>query len=308
MRHAFDKFEVPFDLIYKERIKEGNLRAAYDVILIPNQGRTGKGLVFDIESKGKPIRVHEDRSVPDARRLRRVDGHHRRHGPRRRRSSCRSSSQAGGVLITLGSASYFPAEFGLTRNVNASRPSAQFYAPGPIVEAEILKPTHPIFYGYTTKTIPVRYANGPLLSVPEADRERQVLMQFTGGDDAVLSGLMSGAAEIRNSPAIVDVPVGEGPGRAVRDQPVLPLAESRRVRHAVQRDPALQRHASDGKAWRDEQHDEHGRGHQMAGGASYAGSSTDRSNRSEVIDAEVIRALLRRATHYTASAPPKARS
>src|SRR5262249_32895648 len=34
VRHAFDHFEVPFDLIYKERVKDGNLRAAYDVILI----------------------------------------------------------------------------------------------------------------------------------------------------------------------------------------------------------------------------------------------------------------------------------
>ena len=28
VRYAFDKFEVPFDLIYKERVKQGNLRAA----------------------------------------------------------------------------------------------------------------------------------------------------------------------------------------------------------------------------------------------------------------------------------------
>ena len=33
--------------------------------------------------------------------------------------------------------------------MDAARPSAQFYAPGPIVEAEILQPAHPIFYGYT---------------------------------------------------------------------------------------------------------------------------------------------------------------
>ncbi|HEY6399940.1 MAG TPA: M14 family zinc carboxypeptidase, partial [Blastocatellia bacterium] len=36
VRHAFDKFEVNYDLIYKERVKQGNLRDAYDVIVIPN--------------------------------------------------------------------------------------------------------------------------------------------------------------------------------------------------------------------------------------------------------------------------------
>ena len=118
--------------------------------------------------------------------------------------------EAGGLLVTLGSASFFPPEFGLTRTIDAGRTSPQFYAPGPIVEAEILQAAHPIFYGYRKKTIPVRYANGPLLQVPERDRSSQVLMQFPGGDGAVLSGLMRGAIEIRNRPAIVDVPVGRG--------------------------------------------------------------------------------------------------
>jgi hypothetical protein len=35
-------------------------------------------------------------------------------------------------------------------------------------------------------------------------------MQFRGGDGAVLSGLMKGAAEVRNRPAVVDIPVGKG--------------------------------------------------------------------------------------------------
>ncbi|PYT11361.1 MAG: hypothetical protein DMG59_26625, partial [Acidobacteria bacterium] len=117
---------------------------------------------------------------------------------------------AGGVLITLGGASAFAAEFGIARRIEAGRPSPQFYAPGPIVQAEILRPVHPIFYGYFDKTVPVRWANGPLLTVQERDREQQVLARFPGGDQSVLSGLMKGANEIRNRPAIVDVPVGQG--------------------------------------------------------------------------------------------------
>jgi hypothetical protein len=118
--------------------------------------------------------------------------------------------EAGGVLITLGQASAFPAEYGITRMVEAARTSPQFYAPGPIVNAEVLRPGHPIFYGYGEKTVPVRWANGPLLTVPPIDRAQQVLMQFPGGDANVLSGLMKGANEIRNRPAIVDMPVEGG--------------------------------------------------------------------------------------------------
>jgi hypothetical protein len=117
---------------------------------------------------------------------------------------------AGGVVMTLGNASAFPADFGLARDVDASRTSGNFYAPRPIVEAEILRPEHPLFYGYTETTIPVKYTNGPLLEVPDEDEDEQILMKYVGGDDAVLSGLMRGAAQIEDRAAIVDVPVGRG--------------------------------------------------------------------------------------------------
>ena len=55
----------------------------------------------------------------------------------------------------------------------------------------------------------MRYANGPLLRVQDRDKG-QVLMQFVGGDKAVLSGLMKGAGEIQKRPAVIDVPVGKG--------------------------------------------------------------------------------------------------
>jgi hypothetical protein len=36
-RHAFDQFGIPFDLIYKERVAKGNLKADYDVIIMAVQ-------------------------------------------------------------------------------------------------------------------------------------------------------------------------------------------------------------------------------------------------------------------------------
>ena len=42
-RHAFDQFGIPFDLIFKERVKQGNLRAAYDVIVMPTQQASRAG-------------------------------------------------------------------------------------------------------------------------------------------------------------------------------------------------------------------------------------------------------------------------
>jgi hypothetical protein len=207
-RHALDRFEVPFDLIFKERVRRGDLRSSYDVIVVPNQGRSGKGLVYDIEPRGKPIAYTKTEQFTT-------------HGMYGESADITGGMglegvvefqrflDAGGLVITLSGASFFPPEFGLTRTVNAGRTSGQFYAPGPIVEAEIVRAEHPVFYGYDRKTLPVRWANGPLLQVPQADAS-QVLMRFPGGDRAVMSGLMRGANEIRNRPAIVDVPVGRG--------------------------------------------------------------------------------------------------
>lgn len=209
VRYALDKFEVPFDLIFKERVKKGDLRASYDVIVVPNQGRGGKGLVYDIEPRSKPIaytKTERFKSLGMYGESEDITGGVGIAGV----AEFEKFINAGGLLVTLGSASFFPPEFGLTRTIDAGRTSAQFYGPGPIVEAEILQSTHPIFYGYSQKTVPVRYANGPLLQVPDRDRGSQVLMRFPGGDRSVLSGLMKGAAEIRNRPAIVDVPVGRG--------------------------------------------------------------------------------------------------
>jgi hypothetical protein len=221
VRYSFDKFGVPYDLIYKERVKKGDLKSAYDVILLPNQGGTAKRLVYDIENRGQPIEYKKSNKFQNLGMYGESDditGGMGLDGV----TEFDKFVKAGGVLVTLASASYFPAEFGLAPKVDAARTSAQFYAPGPIIDAEILQAEHPIFYGYDKRTIPVRYGNGPLMSVqtgaspfdaPPAGpppTPSSVLMRYPGGDDHVLSGLMRGANEIRNRPAIVDQPSGKG--------------------------------------------------------------------------------------------------
>jgi hypothetical protein len=209
VRYAFDHYETPYELIFKERVKKGNLRASYDVIVVPNQGRSAKGLVYDIEPKSAPIaytKTDQFKFLGDYGSSEDITGGMGLDGV----VEFQKFVEQGGLLITLGVSSSFPPEFGITRKVEAARTSAQFYAPGPIVNAELVRPMHPIFYGYTDKTVPVRWANGPLLTVAREDREQQILMRFPGGDQNVLSGLMKGANEIAGRPAIVDTPVGQG--------------------------------------------------------------------------------------------------
>jgi len=209
VRYAFDKFGVPYDLIFKERVRRGNLRADYDVIVMPSQGFNGKGLVFGREPQDEPIAYTKTDRFQNLGMYGSSDditGGMGLEGV----LELQRFLDAGGVFMTLGNATTLPPDFGLVRDINASRTSGNFYAPRPIVEAKILRSDSPIFYGYTDDVVPIKYTNGPMLSVPDEDEDDQVLMKYVGGDGAVLSGLMRGAAQIKDRPAIVNVPVGNG--------------------------------------------------------------------------------------------------
>jgi hypothetical protein len=208
VRYAFDQYETPYDLIFKDEVKKGGLRARYDVILIPSQGRSSKNLVFDIPMNGKPLPYTKTAdyptqgaygSSPDIRGGMGLTG----------LEELRKFVADGGTLITLGDASALPGDFGITPQVEVRRPGATFYAPGPIVTARILKPANPVFYGYTEPTTTVRWASAALVSLPFREQQN-VLMSFPGGDKAVQSGLMVGAADVKSRPAIVDLPAGQG--------------------------------------------------------------------------------------------------
>jgi Zinc carboxypeptidase len=224
VRLAFDRFEVPYDLIYKDQAKAGRLRDKYDVIVVPHHGRRGgKELVYEQPTTGRPLAYRKNEKfktfgmygeTDDVRGGMGLDG----------AAEFQKFVDAGGVLLTFGTSTFFPPEFGIVRSVDAQRTQTPFYAPGPILQSEILQPAHPIFYGYTSRSLPVLWSDGPLLQLPEPNagpgrnspptpdsNEKPVtLMRFVGGDSGVLSGLMRGADQVRNRPAIVDVPAGRG--------------------------------------------------------------------------------------------------
>jgi len=213
VRYTFDRFGIPYDLIYKERVKKGNLRNDYDVIVMPTQ-QLNRQAVFQPPSARPVPYVKTEKykflgaygESPD------ITGGMGGEGV----DAFAKFLDAGGTLIALGNAVRFPTELGFARTVDASANTTPgFYAPRPIVNAEVLRLDHPVFYGYKDKVMPIKYLGGPLLSVGAPDTGA-VLARYVGGDDAVLSGLMKGADEIRQRPFAVDVPGGfTGKGRVV---------------------------------------------------------------------------------------------
>jgi hypothetical protein len=213
VRYTFDRFGIPYDLIYKERVKKGNLRTDYDVIVMPTQ-QLNRQAVFQPPAARPVSYVKSEKykflgaygESPD------ITGGMGGEGV----DAFAKFLAAGGTIIAMGNAVRFPTELGLARTVDASaNTSADFYAPRPIVNAEVLRLDHPVFYGYKDKIMPIKYLGGPLMSVGAPDTGA-VLARYVGGDEAVLSGLMKGADEIRQRPFAVDVPGGfSGKGRVV---------------------------------------------------------------------------------------------
>jgi hypothetical protein len=209
VRYTFDQYKVPYDLIFKERVLQGDLAKDYDLILIPNQVRSAKALVVDIPKADKPLayrKTDKFKFLGDYGSSDDISGGMGAAGV----VEFEKFTEAGGLLVTLGTSSAFPAEFGLTPKIDTSNTGAKFYAPGPVVEADILHPENPIFYGYSAKTVPVRYANGPLFRLSEEMDKQDVLMRFPGGEKSVLSGLFNGADDIKGRAAIVVAPEGKG--------------------------------------------------------------------------------------------------
>jgi hypothetical protein len=212
-RHAFDQFGIPFDLIFKERAKKGNLRADYDVIVMPTQTANRQAVFAAPAARPVPyMKTDKFKFLGDYGSSPDVTGGMGGEGA----DAFAKFLEAGGTLICTGAAVQFPTELGLARTVDASGSTTNaFYAPRPLINAEIVKPEHPVFYGYTERIIPLKYLGGPLMSVGQPD-QASVLARYPGGDANVLSGLMRGADEIVNRPFAVEVPGGyNGKGRVV---------------------------------------------------------------------------------------------
>jgi len=208
VRYTFDQYKVPYDLIFKERVDRGDLAKDYDFILIPTQ-QSAKNLVFDIPRGDKPLaylKTSRFKFLGDYGSSEDISGGMGGAGV----VEFQKFVEAGGLLVTLGASSYFPPDFALTPTIETSSPGAHFYAPGPIVQADIVQPGNPIFYGYPDKTVAVRYANGPLLKMRAEMDKNDVLMRFPGGESSVLSGLFNGADDIKSRAAIAAVPLGKG--------------------------------------------------------------------------------------------------
>ena len=210
-RLTFDRFGIPYDLIYKEQIKKGDLRGKYDVILMAVQNINRQVVLQPPAARPQPYQKSDKYrflgvygETPD------MSGGFGQEGV----DAFAKFLESGGTLIAAGNAIRFPIEFGWARTVDVEQ-LADVTARRPIVQAEIVRPEHPVFYGYAEKTLPIKYVGGSVLRVGVAD-QANVLGRYVGGEGSVLSGLMVGADQLRQRVFAVDIPnAHNGRGRVI---------------------------------------------------------------------------------------------
>jgi len=210
-RLTFDEFKIPFELIYKERVVQGNLRRDFDVILVAEQNLSRQTVMqapaarpvpYQNSAKYKFLGVYG--STPD------ITGGFGQKGV----DAFAAFLEAGGTLIAVGESARLPIEFGWAGTVDKT-PVPGLTAQRPLVEAEVTRPEHPVFYGFGKTTIPVKYVGGTPFKVGIAD-ESNVLARYVGGEKSVISGLMTGADSLKSRPFAVDVPNAlKGKGRVI---------------------------------------------------------------------------------------------
>lgn len=210
-RLTFDNFEVPFELFYKEQLVQGNLRAKYDVILVAEQNLSKRTVMGKPNVKPVPYQKSDKyQFLGMYGESADITGGFGQAGV----DAFAAFLEAGGTLIAVGESARLPIEFGWAGTVEKTAVPG-LRAQRPLVEGEILRLDHPVFYGYDGKIVPIKYVGGQPFRVGIAD-EDNVLARYVGGSAAVLSGLMDGADALKDRPFAVDVPRAlHGNGRVI---------------------------------------------------------------------------------------------
>ncbi|HEU5219997.1 MAG TPA: M14 family zinc carboxypeptidase, partial [Gemmatimonadales bacterium] len=163
VRAALDTYGVPYTYFADQKLREGNLRAKYDVIIFPHVGGNAQGQVNGIpKGAGAPLPYKKTDLTPNLGALDQSDDIRGGMGLEGLMELYKFV-QDGGTLITEGStATIFP-EYNLTSGITVENPT-QLFARGTILRGMITDTKSPLVYGYDGTSLPVYFSQSPVLS------------------------------------------------------------------------------------------------------------------------------------------------
>ncbi|MDX2184339.1 MAG: M14 family zinc carboxypeptidase [Gemmatimonadaceae bacterium] len=164
VRAAFDTYGIPFTYFADQKLREGNLRAKYDVLVLPHIGGSSVQQINGIPKTGDtPLPYKKTAKTPnlgvndqsdDIRGGMGVEG----------LAALQQFVRDGGTLITEGATSTIFPDFGITSGISVENPT-QLFVRGSILRGIITDARSPIIYGYEGRQLPVYFSAGPVLNV-----------------------------------------------------------------------------------------------------------------------------------------------
>ncbi len=179
-------------------MKAGDLRAKYDVIIIPDQ--SANALLKGLPGRAGNSVEGESGSYPAE-----FAGGLGELGT----DALRQFVEAGGTLVTFNKASSFAIEqFKLpVRDVIAGLPVREFYCPGSILRTE-LDQTSQLTFGLDRESI-AWFEGSPAFEVTDSASAR-VIARYPAGASSLLSGWILGEQRLRGKGALVEARMGKG--------------------------------------------------------------------------------------------------
>lgn len=164
VRAALDTYGVPYTYFADQKLREGNLRAKYDVIVFPHVGGSATSQVNGMAMTGKaPLPYKKTDKTPN---LAYVDSSDDIRGGMGIEGLLNLVKfvQDGGTLITEGSTSTILPQYGITTGITVESP-AQLFVRGSIVRGKMTDLKSPLAYGYDANDLPVYFNQDPVLAV-----------------------------------------------------------------------------------------------------------------------------------------------
>ena len=186
-RYVFDTFNVPYESLRDADVRRGNLRARYDVIILPSQRM--KEIVEGNELRSYPQEFTGGITEIGVENLRRF-------------------VEEGGTLICFGASTEMAIKrFNLPlRNVLENLKSSVFYGPGSILGLEV-DTTHSIARGLP-RDVNAYFINSAAFEVTDPQRVR--IIAHYASDNVLRSGWLLGEDKIKGKVALAEVSMGRG--------------------------------------------------------------------------------------------------
>ncbi|MGH9385354.1 MAG: M14 family zinc carboxypeptidase [Vicinamibacterales bacterium] len=163
VRATLDTYGVPYTYFADQKLKEGNLRSKYDVIIFPHVGGSAQSQVNGMPMTGKtPLPYKKTDKTPNLGFVDQADDIRGGMGIEGLMHLAKFVEE-GGTLITEGSTTTIFPTFGITSGVTVESP-AQLFARGSILRSKWSDLKSPIAYGYEGTDLPVYFNQDPVLN------------------------------------------------------------------------------------------------------------------------------------------------